>query len=104
MSWLTHHTASEEFASNAHIALRNADELKAKQFFAKAAELEQKALELVDPNVKPRTFSITAVSATALLYKSDQLQQAEKLAHQLLAQGFVQDFAKTQLQELLQSV
>jgi hypothetical protein len=104
MSWLQHHQSSEEAAAAAHEARRRGDEQSAKQLFATAAQSELTALTYLDPNEKPRTFGVTAVSAAALLYKAEQPQAAEQFAHTMLGQRALPDFATHQLREILQSI
>lgn len=104
MTWLAHHQASEEAASEAHAARRRGDQALAKRLFADAAKAELLALKHVSLNEKPRTFGVTAVSAAALLYKAEQPQEAEQLAHSILSQAGLPDFATDQLREILQSI
>jgi hypothetical protein len=104
MSWLTHHQTSEEAASEAHAARRRGDDTLAKSLFADAAKAELQALKHLSLAEKPRTFGVTAVSAAALLYKAEQQQEAEQLAHSMLGQSGLPDFATDQLREILQSI
>lgn len=104
MSWLVHHQTSEEAASEAHAARRQGNEALAKDLFANAAKAELQALKHLSVTEKPRTFGITAVSAAALLYKAEQPQEAEQLAHSMLSQPGLPDFATDQLREILQSI
>ena len=104
MSWLTHHQTSEEAASEAHAARRSGDEALAVSLFATAAKAELLALNDLNLEQKPRTFGVTAVSAAALLYKAEQRREAEQLAHSMLGQPGLPDFATDQLREILQSI
>lgn len=104
MSWLTHHQTSEEAAAEAHAARRRGDDTLAKSLFADAAKAELQALKQLSLAEKPRTFGVTAVSAAALLYKAEQQQEAEQLAHSMLGQSGLPDFATDQLREILQSI
>ena len=104
MSWLTHHQTSEEAASEAHAARRSGDEALAVSLFAAAAKAELLALKDLNLEEKPRTFGVTAVSAAALLYKAEQRREAEQLAHSMLGQPGLPDFATDQLREILQSI
>ena len=104
MTWLTDHQTSEEAASEAHAARRRGDEALATALFAAAAKAELRALKYLSLEEKPRTFGITAVSAAALLYKAEQPREAEQLAHSILAQAGLPDFATDQLREILQSI
>ena len=104
MSWLTHHQTSEEAASDAHAARRRGDDALATNLFADAAKAELLALKHLSLAEKPRTFGVTAVSAAALLYKAEQPREAEQLAHSMLGQPGLPDFATDQLREILQSI
>lgn len=104
MSWLTYHQSSEEAASEAHAARRRGDEALATRLFAEAAKAELLALKHLSVADKPRTFGVTAVSAAALFYKAEQPREAEQLAHSMLSQLGLPDFATDQLREILQSI
>jgi hypothetical protein len=103
MSWGTHHAQSEEFASQAEVALRKGDKALATELYRLSAEAESHALNELDPS-KTRTLGITAVSAAALWSKAKELKQAEHVAYTWLASKLLPDFAIAQLQELLQSI
>ena len=104
MSWLSHHQASEEAASEAHAARRRGNEELAMSLFADAASAELLALQHISVTDKPRTFGVTAVSTAALLYKADRQLEAEKFAHSMLCEAGLPDFAIDQLREILQSI
>lgn len=104
MNWLTHHQTSEEAASDAHAARRRGDDALATNLFANAAKAELLALKHLSLAEKPRTYGVTAVSAAALLYKAEQPREAEQLAHSMLGQSGLPDFATDQLREILQSI
>lgn len=103
MSWTSLHKSSEEFAAEAHIALRSGDSSGARQLFERAALAETEAFERLAPD-KPRTFGIIAVSAVALWYKAGELAKSEELAYRALSRGGLPSFALDQLRSLLQSV
>ena len=69
MTWAEFHKASEAAAIEAERAFREGTIAEATRLYAKAAELEQKALGSVD-GTKARTRGITAVSAVSLWYKA----------------------------------
>lgn len=104
MSWLSYHQTSEVAASEAHAARRRGEEALATSLFADAAKAELLALKHLSASEKPRTFGVTAVSATALLYKAEQRREAEQFAHSMLGQPGLPDFATDQLREILQSI
>jgi hypothetical protein len=104
MSWLEMHKESEMYASAAHAAKKENNLEEARSLFVKAGASERHALELIDPREKPRTFAITAVSATSLYYKGGDLRQAEILAYSCLANENLSGFAADQLRDILQSI
>lgn len=103
MTWLTLHRLSETAAQQAHEALRANDKDNARQLFAKAAEFERQALDALDPS-KRKTRDITAVSTVALLYKAGELDRACQLAYSQLSDSALADFARFQLEEIIQMV
>jgi hypothetical protein len=105
MSWSDAHRVSEELANEAHVALRAGSSQHALALFLKAAEAEEKALSLVSPIDKPRTFGITAVSTVALWYKGGELSRAESSAYKVLSNSdVVEPFVIDQLRTLLQTI
>ena len=104
MTWAVFHKSSEGLASAAHEALRLGDFSQAESLFAQAAAEEERALNCLMPQEKPRTFGIIAVSAVALWYKAHEFSKAEHLAHQVLARAGVAEFAVEQLRGLLQAI
>ncbi|MFP3501679.1 hypothetical protein [Burkholderia sp. SIMBA_062] len=103
MTWLTHHRQSESAALSAHELLRSGDVESARRAFLDAAELELLALSELEFS-KIKTRSITAVSAAALLYKADQFERACQLAYSQLGAGGLEEFARYQLEEIVQAV
>jgi hypothetical protein len=104
MSWLDTHKQSEELAAEAHAARRTGNLELARKLFATAALFEERALESIEADQKPRTFGISAVSAVALYYKGGELARAEQLAHRCLANPSLLAFGVDQLRELLQTI
>jgi hypothetical protein len=103
MSWISHHSESEQYAKLAEEALREQNNARATELYRLAAEAEILALEALEPT-KTRTIGITAVSATSLLYKAQEFRKAEQLAYQWLITDLLPIFAIRQLQELLQAI
>ena len=103
MTWAQFHSASETAAIEALQAYRDGHTDRAALLYAKAAELEQQALDAVD-SAKARTRGITAVSAVSLWYKAAAFGQAEQLAHSMLADPALPPFAKTDLRNLVQAI
>jgi len=103
MSWITHHSKSEEYASQAEAVLKQGGTESAAKLYRRAAEEEAVALNKLDPT-KVRTLGITSVSAASLWFKAHDLRQAERIACQWLATDLLPDFAINQLQTILQSI
>jgi hypothetical protein len=103
MSWIAHHSESEQFAAQAEAASRLGHLAEARRLYALAAEAEQRAIQDLD-SAKVRTFGISAVSAVALLLEASDLRSAENAAGQWLSSPGLPAFARQQLRELLQDV
>lgn len=102
MSWLEHHSRSEQLASNAQAAALDGKPKEAAALYEKAARAEERALEALDP-AKTRTLAASAVSAASLHYKSGNLARVEATACRWLASAALPWFAKEQLRNLLQA-
>jgi hypothetical protein len=102
MSWAEFHQQSERLAAEAQARALDSPE-RARELYAQAAQLEVQALADLAPT-KLRTIGITAVSAVALWFKARRFEEAQKLAHRVLANNSVPAFASQQLQELLQAI
>jgi len=103
MTWADLHRTSEASAIEAEQAFRNGKASDAALLYAKAAEFEQQALAAVDAN-KTRTRGITAVSAVSLWYKAAAYERAEQLAHAMLADPSIAQFARVDLRNLIQAI
>lgn len=103
MSWLEHHTRSEEYTSQAEECHRQHEDNQSAALYRLAAEAEIKALEDLAPN-KTRTIGITAVSAVSLYYKAQEFLLAKRLAHKWLSTELLPPFAIEELEELLQVI
>jgi hypothetical protein len=103
MSWLKHHTLSEEYASKADNLYGQQEFINAARFYCLAADEEVKALGKLDVS-KMRTIGITVVSATALYYKAQEFLQAKRISHKWLATDLLPPFAIDELEELLQVI
>ena len=79
------------------------DQSVARELYAKAAEAEERALESIDLS-KPRTYGITAISAVSLRHKAMQENEASILAHRCLGSDRLPNFARVQLDELLDTI
>jgi hypothetical protein len=103
MSWLEHHSQSEQFASDAEILHRQGQLEAARCNYALAAEAEVKALEFIAPD-ENRTLGITAVSAVALLFKAREFLKAKQVAYRCLSTQTLPNFAVVQLEEILKEI
>lgn len=103
MTWVELHSESERLAIEAQLALNARTVSRATELYKRAAELEQKALDQLDVS-KTRTRGITAVSAVALWFKAGEYVLAERLAHSMLADTQVPDFARDDLRDLVQAI
>ena len=103
MSWLVHHTRSEEYANHAAEHLRRNELPNAVELYQLAAEAEARALDSLAPD-KMRTFGITAISAVSLYYKAQEYKTAKRLAYKCLAADILPLFAANELEELLQVI
>ncbi len=103
MSWLVHHTRSEEYASQAEQSFKQREINRAAKLYRLAAEAETYALDNLDIS-KTRTIGITAVSAVSLYYRAKEFALAKRIAHKWLATEFLPPFAIDELEELLQVI
>lgn len=103
MSWAVFHAESEQLAINAYLKLRTQNLDEATLLYRQAAEAEEKALGCLDLS-KIRTRGITAVSIVALWFKAKQYTQAERVAHRMLADENIPDFAREDLRNLVQAI
>jgi hypothetical protein len=103
MTWADLHTESERLAIEAELALRARDAGQAVELYRRAAEVERRALDQLDVS-KARTRGITAVSAVALWFKAHEYALAEQLAHSMLADPHIPEFAREELRNLVQAI
>ncbi len=102
MSWIEHHSKSEEYAGQAEAAKKDGDLANMLKFYELAAEAEILALSILDPE-KKRTLGITTVSAASLCFKAKKYHKAEQIAHHWLSTDKLPSFAVNQLQTILQA-
>lgn len=103
MTWAELHAESERLAIEAQLASRTRNPEKALALYNRAAESERKALDQLHVS-KVRTRGITAVSAVALWFKASEYVLAEQLAHTMLADPHIPEFAREELRNLVQSI
>ncbi len=103
MTWLDYHRQSERFSSDAEVAARRGERGQALELYAKAAQVEELALQEVELT-KFRTYGITAVSAVSLHFKASEWEMARNLAYRCLGSGRLPNFAYRQIEELIDSI
>lgn len=103
MNWTVLHAESERLAIDAYLKLRAQNIAEANILYSQAAESEQRALRCLEVS-KVRTRGITAVSAVALWFKATEYARAEQLAHEMLADARMPDFAREDLRNLVQAI
>lgn len=103
MNWLELHEKSEALAIEAGFAAAHKDTSRARSLYSEAAKLEVEALQVLEPH-KVRTKGITGISAVALWYKAGDYGTAEKLACSLLQEECIPEFARHELQIILQTI
>ena len=103
MTWVQHHSQSEQYASAADVARMERDFARARQLYRCAAEQEELALSALEQR-QTRILGIIAVSAVALWYKAGSYDRAQKLALHWLGTNLLPPFAIDQLQELLTEI
>lgn len=103
MTWAKLHGESEQLAIEAQLAVRARDTARATELYRRAGDLERKALDQLDLS-KARTRGITAVSTVALWFKAGEYALAEQLAHSMLADPDIPDFAHSDLRILVQAI
>ena len=103
MSWLQHHRVSETHADRADLLMRQGDRTAAAREYLAAAEAEHESLQALDP-ADLRSYGIIAVSTVALYCQAAQFDSALAIAHTCLAIPDLSAFAKTELQDLVQTM
>lgn len=102
MTWLELHNKGSSLAFEAGEMRRSGNNTAANDLYTSAAVTEAQALEMI-PFDKIRSIAIVGVSACSLFYKARNPEAAEQLALSLLSKP-IPDFAKIQLQSILQAV
>ena len=101
MSWQDAHSRSEQFASEADLALRSRDYASAITLYGKSADQEILAVSKIPPGLA-RTLGILAVSAAALLCRAERYGEAEDFCIKVLNNTQLPSFAKFEVRQLLQ--
>ncbi len=106
MNWRIFHKQSEEYAVRGHLLMQENDEVGAMEEFYQAAIWETKALDCLS-NKNPKTYGITAISASALYYKAGRLLEAENIILNTLAKKReidIPQYSIDQLRTILQTI
>lgn len=103
MTWSAFHGESEKLAIAAQLAAQDRNHDLARDLYRRAGDAERRALALVGTD-KVRTRAITAVSAVALCFKAREFAAAEQLAHEMLADASLPEFARADLRNLVQAI
>lgn len=100
MRWAQLHSESEKIASEAELAFRARRYSEASQLYKAAADLEKRSLDLLVLS-KTRTRGIIAISAVALYAKSGEYSIAEQIAHAMLGEANLPEFARKEVLKFL---
>lgn len=103
MSWLEHHSRSEELAGEGDLLNLRGEREQAQAAYRRAADLERLAIRDLEPG-KLKTWTITAVSAASLFFMANDYATAERLAHTYLSDERLLPFGHDDLKELLQTM
>jgi Flp pilus assembly protein TadD len=100
---MSHYRESQTRIDEAEAALREGDEARARASYREAARLQRAFIDSV-PEDRVRTRSIYGLSVATLLYRAGDLWDAERLAHQLLAEPRIEPHSANQLRALLNRI
>lgn len=97
---MSYYHDSQARIDEAEEALRAGDDARARALYREAAGLQRAFIDSVSPD-RTRTRSIYGVSAATLFYRAGDLDDAEQLAHRLLAEPWVEARSAEELRHLL---
>ncbi|MEP7121847.1 MAG: hypothetical protein ABJE95_13085 [Byssovorax sp.] len=100
---MSNYRESQVRIDEAEAALRDGDEDRARSLFRAAAGLQRAFVDSL-PTDRVRTRSIYGLSIATLLYRAGELEEVERLAHQLLAEPWIEPRAAAKLRVLLSQV
>ncbi len=86
---MSNYRESQVRIEEAEAALRDGDESRARTLYREAAGLQRAFVESL-PVDRVRTRSIYGLSVATLLYRAGDLDEVERLAHQLLAEPWIE--------------
>lgn len=94
---------AQRWTVQAEEALRCQDRETAYRLFREAARIQQEYVRQL-PEDRRRSRSVYGLSAAILYYRGNDLEEAARLAHQLLGSGPLEPRAEEQLEELLRRI
>jgi hypothetical protein len=94
---------SQACIHDAETALREGDEARARVSYREAARLQRAFVDSL-PAERVRTRSAYGLSVATLLYRAGDCQDAERLAHKLLAEPWIEVYSADKLRELLDRI
>src|SRR4051812_11183311 len=100
---MSNYRKSQTLIDEAEAVLRDGDETRARTLYREAAALQRAFIASV-PAERVRTRSIYGLSAATLLHRAGDMDEAERLAHQLLAEPWIEADAARKLRVLLDQV
>jgi hypothetical protein len=97
---MSNYHESQTRIDEADAALRDGEEDRARTLYREAARLQRAFIESLPPD-RVRTRSIYGLSVATLLYRAGDLEDVERLAHQLLAEPWIEAHSASKLRALL---
>lgn len=94
---------SQARIDEAEAALREGDAARARALYREAATLQRAFIDSVAAD-RVRTRSIYGLSVATLLYRAGDLDDAERLAHQLLVEPWLEARSADKLRVLLEQI
>jgi hypothetical protein len=100
---MSNYRESQVRIDEADAALRDGDEDRARTLYREAARLQRAFVDSL-PSDRVRTKSIYGLSVATLLYRAGDMEDVERLAHQLLAEPWLEADSATKLRVLLNQI
>lgn len=95
--------ASQERIVEAEAAQKAGDTARARALFREAAQLQRAFVDSLPPE-RVRTKSVYGLSVASLLYRAGDLDEAERLAGQLLGEAWIEPHAADEIRALLAQI
>lgn len=100
---MSNYRESQERIDEAEAAVRGGDDARARTLYREAARLQRAFLDSVSAD-RVRTRSIYGLSVATLLFRAGDVDDAERLAHQLLAEPWIEAYSANKLRALLDQI